>query len=266
MSGRGRVTRFGLRNFKAFRYLPDIELRPLTILCGANSTGKTSILQSLLLLKQTSMPGRLDDALRFSGDNVDLGDFSKTISDFDTSNTLEYRFGVLLSDVEPNTDLNGDFKISFRSTPSGGTAIEQCSLTCFLPGETEAHASLTYDQNSGWKYAGLFFRNHEVLDLNVLDPIKLQSLERGAVQIEYEGPEELEVLPVLKSGIAFIGQLSPVGEVITAVANMLDGIEHLGPVRSRPKGAGTPSRRSRKGNRKGSPTAHWRRSGRSGHL
>lgn len=235
MSGRGRVTRLGLRNFKAFRYLPDIELRPLTILCGANSTGKTSILQSLLLLKQTSTPGRLDDALRFSGDDVDLGDFSKTISDFDTSNTLEYRFGVLLSDPDLDGELNGDFKISFRSTPSGGTTIEQCSLTCRVPGETETLSSLTYDQNAGWKYEGLFFRNHEVLDLNVLDPIRLQSLDRGAVQIEYEGPDEQEVLPVLKAAVAFIGQLSPVGEVVTAVANMLDGIQHLGPVRADPQ-------------------------------
>ena len=39
MSLIGRVTRFGLRNFKAFHYLEDIELKPLTVLVGANSSG-----------------------------------------------------------------------------------------------------------------------------------------------------------------------------------------------------------------------------------
>lgn len=92
MSERGRITRFGLRNFKAFRYLEDIEIRPLTVLVGANSTGKSSILQSLLLLKQTSLAGRGEGALKFGGELVQLGNFSTVISDFDTSRDLEYRF------------------------------------------------------------------------------------------------------------------------------------------------------------------------------
>ena len=42
-----------LRNFKAFVDSGPIELRPLTVLAGSNSVGKSSILQSLLLLKQS---------------------------------------------------------------------------------------------------------------------------------------------------------------------------------------------------------------------
>lgn len=42
-----------LRNFKAFQDTGDIELKPITILAGPNSGGKSSVLQSLLLLKQT---------------------------------------------------------------------------------------------------------------------------------------------------------------------------------------------------------------------
>src|SRR6266849_2342840 len=39
--------------FKSIREQIGIELRPLTILAGANSSGKSSIMQPLLLLKQT---------------------------------------------------------------------------------------------------------------------------------------------------------------------------------------------------------------------
>lgn len=42
-----------LRNFKAFQDTSDIEIKPITILAGPNSGGKSTILQSLLLLRQT---------------------------------------------------------------------------------------------------------------------------------------------------------------------------------------------------------------------
>ena len=42
-----------LRNFKAFEDTGDIEIKPITVIAGPNSGGKSSILQSLLLLKQT---------------------------------------------------------------------------------------------------------------------------------------------------------------------------------------------------------------------
>ncbi len=94
MSSIGRVTRFGLRNFKAFHYLEDIELKPLTVLVGANSSGKSSIFQALLLLKQSSEAGRSAGALKFNGDYTKLGNFSTIVSDFDPGRVLEYRFTV----------------------------------------------------------------------------------------------------------------------------------------------------------------------------
>lgn len=44
--------RLGLKNFKAFREL-DLELRPLTLLSGMNGMGKSSVLQALVLLRQS---------------------------------------------------------------------------------------------------------------------------------------------------------------------------------------------------------------------
>ncbi|RLC46624.1 MAG: hypothetical protein DRH70_05070, partial [Candidatus Coatesbacteria bacterium] len=47
------IKKFGVKNFKAFKDTGDIELKPMTVVAGPNSSGKTTILQSLLLLKQT---------------------------------------------------------------------------------------------------------------------------------------------------------------------------------------------------------------------
>lgn len=47
------IKSISLEKFKAFSNLDQLEIKPLTILCGINSGGKSSILKSLLLLKQS---------------------------------------------------------------------------------------------------------------------------------------------------------------------------------------------------------------------
>ncbi len=42
-----------LENFKAFGNRVHVPLAPITLIFGPNSSGKSSLLQSLLLLKQT---------------------------------------------------------------------------------------------------------------------------------------------------------------------------------------------------------------------
>ena len=42
-----------MNNFKSIDQEKDLEFRPLTIFTGANSTGKSTILQSILLVTQT---------------------------------------------------------------------------------------------------------------------------------------------------------------------------------------------------------------------
>ena len=48
------ITYLHAKNFKSWRDTGEMRLAPLTGLFGANSSGKTGILQMLLLLKQTA--------------------------------------------------------------------------------------------------------------------------------------------------------------------------------------------------------------------
>lgn len=65
-----------LENFKAFRY-QDIPLRPLTLLAGLNGMGKSSALQTLLLLRQSHQQRVLGESegagLVLNGELVQLG-------------------------------------------------------------------------------------------------------------------------------------------------------------------------------------------------
>jgi len=65
------ISRIWVKGYKSLHDMQSIEIRPLTILAGANSSGKSSIMQPLLILKQTldatSDPG---DALLIDGPNI----------------------------------------------------------------------------------------------------------------------------------------------------------------------------------------------------
>jgi predicted ATPase len=67
-----------LRNFKSWEDTGEISLRPITGFFGANSSGKTSLLQALLLLKQTTDSPDRGIALHFGDAKtlIDLGDFA----------------------------------------------------------------------------------------------------------------------------------------------------------------------------------------------
>ena len=70
-----------LKNFKCWRDTGEIEFGSITGFFGTNSSGKTSILQSLLLLKQTSKSTDTGQALDFGNEDslAYLGPFSDTV-------------------------------------------------------------------------------------------------------------------------------------------------------------------------------------------
>ncbi|MBI5489046.1 MAG: AAA family ATPase [Deltaproteobacteria bacterium] len=68
------IRRLVVRRFKSHFDESAIELRPLTVLAGANSSGKSSIMQPLLLLKQTFDATFDPGGLKLDGPNVQFSD------------------------------------------------------------------------------------------------------------------------------------------------------------------------------------------------
>src|SRR5438874_13177567 len=64
------ITRIAVCGYKSISEEQSIEIRPLTILAGANSSGKSSIMQPLLLLKQTLEAPYDAGPILLSGPNV----------------------------------------------------------------------------------------------------------------------------------------------------------------------------------------------------
>src|SRR4051794_12124949 len=65
-----RIGRIVVSGFKSLAQEQSVEVRPLTILAGANSSGKSSVMQPLLLMKQTLEAGYDPGALLLDGPNL----------------------------------------------------------------------------------------------------------------------------------------------------------------------------------------------------
>jgi predicted ATPase len=111
-----------LDNFKSWRHVGPMRLAPLTGLFGTNSSGKTSLMQFLLMLKQTAdSPDRnlvldLGDARSL----VELGTFRDVVHQHDVAQPLQWRLNWRLRErmaiVDPASRR--------RAAPLEGDAIE----------------------------------------------------------------------------------------------------------------------------------------------
>lgn len=74
---------FGIANFKAFGQSPQsIPIKPITLVFGPNSAGKSSLLHSILWMDHALNLGELDVRYPKAGKNeIDLGGFSQVIHD-----------------------------------------------------------------------------------------------------------------------------------------------------------------------------------------
>ena len=115
------ITELSVQNFKSWKDMGKRQIAPLTGFFGANSSGKTSILQTLLMLKQTvERPPDWNGIIDFGDDNslVNLGSFDDLIHkhrrDSPLGLSLSWKFSEKLSlpDVEEVDTLSFEFAIN----------------------------------------------------------------------------------------------------------------------------------------------------------
>ncbi len=75
------LIKLAFENFKSWRDTGEIRLAPITALFGSNSSGKSSLLQMLLLLKQTAKSPDRAQVLNLGDDRslVALGTFQEAL-------------------------------------------------------------------------------------------------------------------------------------------------------------------------------------------
>lgn len=92
--------KISINNFKTIGSIIDYELKPLTILSGNNSSGKSSFIQLLLLLKQTIDIESSKYPLQIEGKLYSVKDYIDIIRCKDKSNKLQIAFEINKSEFE----------------------------------------------------------------------------------------------------------------------------------------------------------------------
>ena len=89
------ITKIAVKGFKSIAEECEIDIRPLTILAGANSSGKSSIMQPLLLLKQTLEAPYDPGPLLIDGPNVQFTEAAQFLSTLiDKKSTDRFKIGI----------------------------------------------------------------------------------------------------------------------------------------------------------------------------
>lgn len=138
----------GVKNVRCFANDTfRFELSPLTVFCGTNSSGKSTALKVLPLLKQTQANRVISAAngghLRLTGPQVDLGDYSSLVSGNDTSKKIE--ISLTLDDF---IDLSA-FERQLTALPRFSDTLAEIKSQRLDPGETldfyELGAKFTFE-------------------------------------------------------------------------------------------------------------------------
>jgi predicted ATPase len=129
------LTNITLENFKCFQKKTQFPLKQINLLTGINGRGKSTLLQSLLLMRQSIDYHFFVNKIILNGNCVKLGDF-EDIRNSDISRDkdiiLKYRFAYLLIDneifIDDEIQLKVEYILEENEDDNKVANIRYCSL------------------------------------------------------------------------------------------------------------------------------------------
>ncbi|MGR5960116.1 AAA family ATPase [Bacillus cereus] len=95
-----------IKNLRSLQDTGKIEMKPITILVGKNSSGKSTFLRFFPLMKQTIATRTNEPILWYSSRYVDFGSFQESINFKNKNETIGFEFEFKI----PNFSINGMVK------------------------------------------------------------------------------------------------------------------------------------------------------------
>jgi len=112
------ITNISLSNFRAFQSRVNVRIRPITVLIGRNSAGKSSLIKFLLMLRQ-SLESKSDQFFVTDGKHVQLGTWkdlrhTKTRDRRQLDSVMRFRITVDTADL-PSRDIQSMWQVAAES-------------------------------------------------------------------------------------------------------------------------------------------------------
>lgn len=213
-------TQMRLKNFKGWEDTGDVRLAPITLFFGSNSSGKTSLLQSILLLKQTAASSDRSRVL-YPGDDrslVDLGTVPELIHGHATDRALEAGFSWTLPESLPDSSLmlleSLAFSTQVRLTPEGQAYVQSLSYTI-----GEGTVGMVRQDGSDDKY-------------NLVSK-GISSKRRRRRPLPLPAPMRFYGFP--KEVANYYADAEWLSDLVLALEEQFDRVQYVGPLREYPK-------------------------------
>lgn len=123
-----RISSLGFSGIKSFERQQHLDIKPFQLVYGSNSSGKSTVLQALLLLKQSAPRayGAEPGVLEFRGGSLDLGGFTTFVHGHDTQRRISIELGISGHEGYPTLfDTDVQMKVTFGhlSKPDAHEAV-----------------------------------------------------------------------------------------------------------------------------------------------
>lgn len=234
------IEKLSVRNWKSWANLPALEFGKVTALFGANSSGKTSLIQLLLMLKQTAA-SRDRRVLNFGGterDYVDLGSYEDIVHSHKLN--LDISFSLTWAPLDHNEAW--DEALQGRTTLKVVLSYlgEEVVVKQLLYDVGIGHEQLDYDED-GQVCSDIDF---ESLNVSIellpdgrysLSPPSGTKVDSKDIQpLGFYAIQPLPFVPLGKNGEHLRRTDSIFRDLARSVEEILDSVYYLGPLREYP--------------------------------
>jgi hypothetical protein len=128
-----RLNRIEIENFKGIGTAQVIDLKPITLLFGPNSAGKSTILQALHYLREILERGNIDPDVTIAGGMMDLGGFATLVNNHELDRLVRLKVTLDLLDEQGADALPLNSGLSFADSEFSELPIR------YLIGENEEY-------------------------------------------------------------------------------------------------------------------------------
>ncbi|MDR2651266.1 MAG: AAA family ATPase [Prevotellaceae bacterium] len=238
--------KLSIRNFKTIGELKRFNFNSINIISGVNSSGKTSFIQFLLVLKQTAEAQSANPALIFDGNRIRLGNFADLVYKKDINNSIEFELQFdkeYIRDKFPsvygieNVIINAVYSLNGEKTN-----LNNIRIAYQTPQTTKKEHYINFEcKNNKYKisytYSALFGKSFmgRITNPGILNTV---SFIPSTFIIEIDNPnyrtiEDLGLLdtnPTQKIAIEIKAQ-----EIQSIVNEFFNNISYIGPLREEPQ-------------------------------
>ncbi|QQN36629.1 AAA family ATPase [Rahnella aceris] len=149
------LTSLGVQNLRSFRDFTSIDLKPITVLIGKNSSGKSSFLRVLPLFRQSTQEATNGPILWY-GRLVDFGDFNGALTNNSLEKEISFYFCLRVEErlfssrfhyYDPTSSRDNEISIGVKLTvtnPNQKTITKSIEITI-----DKTSLKIDYDKNLG---------------------------------------------------------------------------------------------------------------------